>query len=74
MLSEWSWTLITTTFRNSDKEDLQFKCEVQFYISRAVIFRFRWAHMDRLRGLVVTLSGYRSRGLGFDAWLYQIFW
>jgi hypothetical protein len=29
---------------------------------------------DRLCGLVVRVSGYRSRGPGFDSWLYQIFW
>ena len=29
---------------------------------------------DRLRGLVVRVSGYRYRGLGFDSRRYQIFW
>jgi hypothetical protein len=28
---------------------------------------------DRLCGLVVTISGYRSRGSGFDFWCFQIF-
>ena len=28
---------------------------------------------DRLCGLVVRVSGYRYRGLGFDSWRYQIF-
>jgi hypothetical protein len=28
---------------------------------------------DRLCGLVVRVSGYRSRGPGFDSWPYQIF-
>jgi hypothetical protein len=41
--SEWSWTYITATFHNSNKDDLQFRCEAQFYTSRDVIFRFRWA-------------------------------
>ena len=27
----------------------------------------------RLCGLVVRVSGYRYRGLGFDSWRYQIF-
>jgi hypothetical protein len=31
-----------------------------------------WA--DRLYGLVVRVSGYRSRGPRFDSWPYQIFW
>ena len=31
-------------------------------------------HFDRLRGLVVRVSGYRYRGLGFDSRRYQIFW
>ena len=29
--------------------------------------------IDRLCGLVVRVSGYRYRGLGFDSWRYQIF-
>jgi hypothetical protein len=29
--------------------------------------------MDRLCGLVVRVSGYRYRGLGFDSRRYQIF-
>ena len=28
---------------------------------------------DRLCGLVVRVSGYSYRGLGFDSWRYQIF-
>jgi hypothetical protein len=28
---------------------------------------------DRLCGLDVRVPGYRSRGLGFDSWRYQIF-
>jgi hypothetical protein len=30
--------------------------------------------MDRLCGLVVRVSGYSYRGLGFDSRRYQIFW
>jgi hypothetical protein len=30
--------------------------------------------IDRFCGLVVTVSGYRSRGSGFDSWRFQIFW
>ena len=29
---------------------------------------------DRLCGLVIRVSGYRYRGLGFDSRRYQIFW
>jgi hypothetical protein len=29
--------------------------------------------VDRLCGLVIRVSGYRSRGPGFDSQLYQIF-
>jgi hypothetical protein len=29
---------------------------------------------DRLCGLMVRISGYRSRGLGVDSRRYQIFW
>ena len=31
------------------------------------------SHLDRLCGLVVRVSGYRYRGLGFDSRRYQIF-
>ena len=31
------------------------------------------AQIDRLCGLVVGVSGYRYRGLGFDSRRYQIF-
>jgi hypothetical protein len=30
--------------------------------------------LDLLCGLVVSLSGYRSRGPGLDSWPFQIFW
>jgi hypothetical protein len=30
--------------------------------------------LDRLCGLVVRVSGYRSRGPGFDSRRYRIFW
>jgi hypothetical protein len=30
--------------------------------------------LDRICGLVVRVSGYRSRGLGFDFQRYKIFW
>ena len=33
-----------------------------------------WGHWDRLCGLVVRVSGYRYRGLGFVSRRYQIFW
>ena len=34
-----------------------------------------WSYpCDRLCGLVVRVSGYRYRGLGFDSRRYQIFW
>ena len=32
-----------------------------------------WYNKDRLCGLVVRVSGYRYRGLGFDSRRYQIF-
>jgi hypothetical protein len=31
-------------------------------------------HSNRLCGLVVRVSGYRSRAPGFDSWPYQILW
>jgi len=38
-----------------------------------VVSRFKIPNMDRLCGLVVRVSGYRYRGLGFDSRRYQIF-
>ena len=32
-----------------------------------------YTYIDRLCGLVVRVSGYRYRGLGFDSRRYQIF-
>jgi hypothetical protein len=29
--------------------------------------------LDRLCGLMVRVSGHRSRGSGFDSWRFQIF-
>ena len=37
------------------------------------IFRPYYSYLDRLCGLVVRVSGYRYRGLGFDSRRYQIF-
>jgi hypothetical protein len=38
------------------------------------IFKYHLERNDRLYGLVVRVSGYRSNGPGFDSRLYQIFW
>jgi hypothetical protein len=38
-----------------------------------VIFHFLYFDSDRLCGLVVRVSGYRSRDPGFDSRSYQIF-
>ena len=38
------------------------------------IFGSMFKNEDRLCGLVVRVSGYRYRGLGFDSRRYQIFW
>jgi hypothetical protein len=35
---------------------------------------FSWRFADRLCGLVVRVSGYRSRGPGFDSQRFHIFW
>ena len=44
-----------------------------FNKSLAKIFYFKNNNGDRLCGLVVRVSGYRYRGLGFDSRRYQIF-
>ena len=38
-----------------------------------LIYYAAYIHADRLCGLVVRVSGYRYRGLGFDSRRYQIF-
>ena len=43
------------------------------FITSCVIFRLPCVSVDRLCGLVVRVSGYRYRGLGFDSRRYQIF-
>jgi hypothetical protein len=40
-----------------------------FFLAKSLIYVF-----DRLCGLVVRVSGYRSRGPGFDSRRFQIFW
>ena len=37
------------------------------------IYMYVYVCVDRLCGLVVRVSGYRYRGLGFDSRRYQIF-
>jgi hypothetical protein len=39
-----------------------------------ILFIFQNKESDRLCGLVVRVSVYRSRGSGFDSRPYQIFW
>ena len=48
-----------------DYEDLE-------YMTRKLIDEYELR--DRLCDLVVRVSGYRYRGLGFDSRRYQIFW
>ena len=43
------------------------------FIIFAKLIRNRMGDVDRLCGLVVRVSGYRYRGLGFDSRRYQIF-
>jgi hypothetical protein len=46
-----------------------------FVFDSCKTFLLRWTHSsDRLCGLVVRVSGYRSRGPGFDSQPYKIFW
>ena len=48
---------------------------VTIYTDNDPLFLFYFMeHCDRLCGLVVRVSGYRYRGLGFDSRRYQIFW
>ena len=43
------------------------------FITFLVRFYYILIYLDRLCGLVVRVSGYRYRGLGFDSRRYQIF-
>jgi hypothetical protein len=45
------------------------KSKIYYYIQYYIIF-----YEDRLCGLLIKVSGYRSRGTGFDSRRYQIFW
>ena len=49
------------------------KCRMAFKHLRFSVFALYISHVDRLCGLVVRVSGYRYRGLGFDSRRYQIF-
>jgi hypothetical protein len=44
-------------------------CRLQKYVN---VLMFLWREYDRLCGLMVRVSGYRSRGSGFDSRRYQI--
>ena len=57
------WTLATVKSRVMEK----LRNEELRVFSHSIIIR------DRLCGLVVRVSGYRYRGLGFDSRRYQIF-
>jgi hypothetical protein len=41
---------------------------------RKIVFNVYNFFKDRLCGLVVTVSGYRSSGPGFESWRFEIFW
>ena len=43
------------------------------FIYSIYIYIYLYIYIDRLCGLVVRVSGYRYRGLGFDSRRYQIF-
>ena len=45
----------------------------KFRVSAFILHCYVCPNMDRLCGLVVRISGYRYRGLGFDSRRYQIF-
>jgi hypothetical protein len=41
---------------------------------KSTMYTWPYTESDRLCGLVIRVSGYRYRGLGFDPGRYQIFW
>ena len=75
------WASIVTEYCNGDYIDI---CKLLTLVRVEITFRFIrfWIlsifpcltrQLDRLCGLVVRVSGYRYRGLGFDSRRYQIF-
>jgi hypothetical protein len=63
----------------SDKRSMWSPCCLSLYVAPIFMIFGMYvmtpvAPVDRLCGLVVTVTGYRSRGPGFDAGCYQIFW
>ena len=64
----------TTRLRKSDVGSYFLQFHVDYRDPMNGSFLYCWLHRDRLCGLVVRVSGYRYRGLGFDSQRYQIFW
>ena len=50
------------------------RLEKQEHKNEGIYFDYIIVFTDHLCGLVVRVSGYRYRGLGFDSRGYQIFW
>ena len=67
-------------FKEENQKELQYKIlfvpsskTQPISVIRAHLANAVW-EIDRLCGLVVKVSGYRYRGLGFDSRRYQISW
>ena len=54
-------------------DHLKFYCFFLILLLLLCISVYMVVYFDRLCGLVVRISGYRYRGLGFDSRRYQIF-
>ena len=68
-------TIIYIIFAELDEEKI--RENTCYYLVRVSIlhlkFKILFPCLDRLCGLVVRVSGYRYRGLGFDSRRYPIF-
>ena len=74
-LHHWQWafdSIGTTLLSRVWFQDML--CLAKMRILFRDIYVTVWIDFDHLCGLVVRVSGYRYRGLGFDSRRYQIFW
>jgi hypothetical protein len=83
LLFKLSNQLTTETWYELNATGCQLKCVHLYLLQLLITITFELfnrfskkfdTNNDRLCGLVVRVSGYRSRGVGFDSQRYQIFW
>jgi len=73
VVSQNSYRIIRTYIREKYHGFLLCLCILLLKIRLYVVTNSNRSNQDRLCGLVVRVSGYRYRGLGFDSRRYQSF-